>query len=57
MKYIHDIKLNGDDEFSKRFNECSELFHTAMDEGKTQKERDEAWEKFLMERYRLEQGY
>ena len=55
--YIHEIKINGNDEFSKRFNECSELFSQAMDEEKTQEQRDVAWETFLMERYRLEQGF
>ena len=53
--YVHEIKLPEKDAFSKKFNECSELFQKWRDE-KDEKIKEEYWKGFIFESYRLETG-
>lgn len=51
-KFIHEIKLTGSDEFSKRFNRVSDLFAIAQKE-----DTKEAWSEYFETKLALEQGY
>lgn len=48
---IHEIKLPGDDEFSKKFNRVSDLHAKYLE---TQSDSD--WEIYCQAKYELEQG-
>lgn len=56
VQYIHELKLNKDDKFSEQFNLCSDLFKKSTDEKLSEEERKAAWEHFIEERIKLEQG-
>lgn len=49
--FIHEIKLNGDNDFAKRFNSVSDAFSRAMKE-----DTKEAWDDYSSMKYCLEQG-
>lgn len=54
--YVHSLLLDGDDNFTKQFNYCSELFRKALDITLGKEEQDDYWKKFIEERGRLEFG-
>lgn len=55
-KYIHEIKLKGETDFERSFNECSDLWAKSIDETLTEQERKEAQELFMQKRQCLELG-
>lgn len=54
--FIHEIKLDGNDEFSKRFNECSDSWAKSQDPQLTEQDRQAAKEQFMQHRICLEMG-
>lgn len=54
--HIHQIKLPEKDDFSKRFNEVSDIFQKAMDESLPKEEQDAYWKAYWQKKYCLEQG-
>lgn len=50
-KFIHEIKLTEESEFSKRFNIVSDYFDKWQEEP-----TDENWNNFFTAKYALEQG-
>jgi len=55
-KYIHEIKLDPKDDFSVKFNDCSDYWQKANNKSLTEKERKEAMEIFIQKRQCLELG-
>ena len=55
-KNIHEIFLNGNDEFTKNFNECSYLYQESINENNTEEERNEYFEKYYRLRQCMELG-
>lgn len=55
--FSNDIKLDGDDEFIKAFNRCSDLWARTDDPNLSQEERISAIDEWQQSRMRLEQGY
>lgn len=53
---VMEIKLPGEDDFSKRFNDVHDLFVIANDPGLTKEESDKAWEHYMSAKYCLEMG-
>ena len=56
MIHVNEIKLPEVDEFSKRFNECSDSFIKAQDKNLSKEERDAALDKWFTQRQCLELG-
>lgn len=56
MIHINEIKLPETDEFSRRFNECSDSYLKAQDETLSKEERNEASERWFIQRQCLELG-
>ena len=54
--HINEIKLPEVDEFSKRFNECSDSFINAQDESLSKEERDIALDRWFIQKQCLELG-
>lgn len=53
-KYIHEIQLQVDGDFAKRFNEVSALFAKWTDA--VDEDKEAAWDEFKAARFRLEMG-
>jgi hypothetical protein len=56
IKHINEIKLEGDDTFTKQFNHCSDLYQKFNDETLSEEEREEYYQKWYMARQCLELG-
>lgn len=54
--YIHDIKFEGDDDFTKKFNECSDLYQKSNDPSLSEEEREEYGQRFIQYKTLLEMG-
>lgn len=54
--HVNELKLKGEDEFSNKFNHCSDLYAKATDETLDEETRDQAMKDFISARIRLEQG-
>jgi hypothetical protein len=54
--HINEIKLEGEDPWTKLFNKCSELFMGAMDESKPEEEREALFAEWRYNREQLELG-
>ncbi len=54
--HINEIKLEGDDKFTKTFNKCSEYWTKAFNESLSDDERKKNFELWFEERQRLEFG-
>jgi hypothetical protein len=57
MPHIHTIKLDGDDNFTKNFNTCTEYYLISIDDSRTQEERDAAALNYFQLKLAMEQGY
>jgi len=57
VKFIHEIKLQGDDNFCKAFNKCSDLWSKTDDPNLSKEERIEAIKDWQDERMLLELGF
>lgn len=55
--FSHDVKLEGDSYFVKKYNYCSELYQKSNDENLTEEEQLKYWNMFMDERIKLEFGY
>ena len=55
-KHVNELKFDGDDEWTQKFNHCSDLYAKANDKKLTEKEKEDAWEEFVQARIRLEMG-
>jgi hypothetical protein len=54
--FINDIKLSGDSDFVKRFNDCSDAWARSNDESLTEQEREEAYQEWFHKKQCLELG-
>lgn len=54
--FIHDIKLEGKDDFSSRFNHVSDLWEKAMDESLSEEAKKAALMEYSDAKLALEQG-
>jgi hypothetical protein len=54
--HVNEIKLEGDDRFSKQFNLCSEYYIKAEDPKLSEEERKKYRQLWFEERQRLELG-
>lgn len=52
--HVNEIKLSGDDRWTKQFNKCSDLWAEANDESRTKEEREQSSKLWFEERQRLE---
>lgn len=57
VKFIHEITLPGEDEFSKRFNYVSWLFSKATDETLPEDKQKYYQDEYFTAKLSLEQGY
>ncbi len=55
--YVHELKFDGNDEFSKRFNYVSWLWQQGNKEGIPQEEQDKWYNLHFEAKLALEQGY
>jgi hypothetical protein len=55
-KHINEIKLKGEDKWTKQFNLCTELFLKSKDEKLSKEERENYNNLWFEERLRLELG-
>lgn len=56
MAHINEIKIEGESDFAKRFNDCSDYWQKAHDESLSEQERKEALETWFVKRQCLELG-
>ena len=54
--HINDIKLEGEDKFTKQFNKCSDYWQKSHDESLSEDERKKNFDLWFEERQRLEFG-
>lgn len=54
--FLHDLKFEGEDDWTKKFNECSDYFQKFQDESLTEEQRDYYWDLFWDNRQLLELG-
>ena len=54
--HINEIKLEGEDRFTKQFNKCSDYFQKAFDKSLSEEEREENFNMWFDEKQRLELG-
>lgn len=54
--HINDIKLEGDDDFTKQFNSCSDRWQKSKDENLSDEERKEYLEQWYHQKVCLELG-
>ena len=54
--HINDIKLEGEDKFTKQFNKCSDYWQKSHDESLSEDERKKNFDLWFEERQKLELG-
>lgn len=56
QKFIHEIKLEETDKFSKDFNKVSDLFEKSNDKKLSKQEQEDAFNEFVHRKQCLEMG-
>ncbi len=56
MIHVNEIKFEGEDNWTKQFNKCSDLWAISNNETLPEEERLAAQEEWMSERQRLEMG-
>lgn len=56
MIHVNELKFQGEDNWTKQFNLCSDLYSKAFDESLPNEEKQEAFDQWIFERQRLETG-
>lgn len=56
MQHINTLHLDGDDNFTKNFNTCTDYYLISIDDNRTQEERDKASKDWFQLRQAMELG-